>query len=64
MDVKRIFGILLTIGGLVGLISAAVIFMNTSAGVYNIKLICVYGILGLIFFITGIGLIQSTKDKS
>jgi uncharacterized membrane protein len=61
---KKIFGIILTILGVVGLIAAAVNFVNSSGGSYNIKMITVYGLLGLIFFFTGIGLIRSTKDTS
>lgn len=61
---KKIFGIILTILGIAGLIAAAVNFVNSSGGTYNIKMITVYGLLGLIFFFTGIGLIRSTKDTS
>jgi len=61
---KKIFGIVLTILGIAGLIAAAVNFVNTSGGTYNIKMITVYGILGLIFFFSGIGLIRTTKDRS
>ncbi|MCW3114669.1 MAG: hypothetical protein JWR18_3065 [Segetibacter sp.] len=61
---KKVFGIILTILGIVGLIAAAVNFVNASSGSYNIKMITVYGILGLIFFFTGVGLIRTTKDRS
>lgn len=61
---KKVFGIILTILGIVGLIAAAVNFVNSSSGTYNIKLIIVYGILELIFFFTGVGLIRTTKDRS
>ncbi len=61
---KKIFGIILTILGIVGLIVAAVNYVNSSSGAYNIKMITVYGILGLIFFFTGVGLIKTTKDRS
>jgi len=61
---KKIFGIILTILGIVGLIAAAVNFVNSSSGAYNIKMITVYGILGLIFFFTGVGLSKTTKDRS
>ncbi|HEX8277660.1 MAG TPA: hypothetical protein VF540_03165 [Segetibacter sp.] len=61
---KKIFGIILTILGIVGLIAAAVNFVNSTRGSYNVKMIAVYTILGLIFFFTGIGLIRSTKDTS
>lgn len=60
---KRIFGIILTILGLVGLIYAAITFVDGSVA-REYKSILVYGILGLIFFFAGIGLIRSTKDKA
>jgi uncharacterized membrane protein len=61
---KKVFGIILTILGIAGLIAAAVNFVNSSHGTYNVKLISVYGILGLIFFFSGIGLLKTTKDTS
>ena len=64
MNLKRIFGALLTILGIAGLIYAAVIFVNTTGGIRNIKSLAIYGILGLIFFIAGISLVRVTKDES
>jgi uncharacterized membrane protein len=64
MNIKRIFGALLTILGIVGLIYAAVLFVNASNGAHDVKTLVIYGILGLIFFIAGIGLIRTTKDES
>ena len=64
MNVKRIFGALLTILGIGGLIYAAVVFVNVSGGTRDIKTLIIFGILGLIFFISGIGLIKTTKDES
>lgn len=61
---KKIFGVVLTILGIAGLIAAAVSFVNSSGGSTNIKMVTVYGILGLIFFFTGIGLLKTTKDTS
>ena len=61
---KKIFGVILTILGIGGLIAAAMNFVNSSGSNYNIKMITVYGILGLIFFFSGIGLIKTTRDKS
>ena len=60
---KRILGILLTLAGAGGLIYAGVEFMNGS-GEGHVKKIVMYGILGLIFFLAGIGLIKNTKDKA
>jgi uncharacterized membrane protein len=64
MNLKRIFGALLTILGISGLIYAAVIFANTSGGDRNIRSLVIYGILGLVFFIAGISLVRTTKDES
>ncbi|MFP9117344.1 hypothetical protein ACLI08_06140 [Flavobacterium sp. RNTU_13] len=64
MNLKRIFGAVLTILGIIGLIYAAYIFINTNTGESSIKVLAIYGILGLIFFISGIGLIKGTRDSS
>jgi len=64
MNIKRIFGALLTLLGIAGLIYAAVLFANTTVSTRNIKSLTIYGILGLVFFIAGIGLVRTTKDES
>lgn len=64
MNIKRIFGALLTILGISGLIYAAVLYVNTSGGTHVIKALIIYTILGLIFFIAGISLVRTTKDES
>lgn len=64
MNLKRIFGGVLTVLGIAGLIYAAVVFANTSGGVRDIKSLLIYGILGLLFFISGLGLVRSTKDET
>lgn len=64
MNLKRIFGALLTIAGIVGLIYAAVLSVNTAGGTRDIKSLAIYGTLGLVFFIAGIGLVRTTKDES
>jgi uncharacterized membrane protein len=61
---KRVFGIILTVLGIVGIILAAVNFMQGGSNMKNVKEITVYGIIGLIFFIAGIGLIRTTRDKA
>ena len=61
---KRIFGIILTLLGIAGLIYAGIVFMNGGSGVRNIKSIIFSGILGAIFFFAGIGLLRNTKDKA
>ena len=64
MYLKRIFGTILTVLGIIGLIYAAYVFANTTTASQNIKTMAIYGIIGLIFFISGIGLIKTTKDAS
>lgn len=64
MNVKRTFGIVLTILGIVGLIYSATVFMNAKGTERQVKTLIVYGVLGAIFFFTGIGLIRSTKDDA
>lgn len=64
MNIKRIFGSLLTVLGIIGLIMAAVFFVGANEGAKDYKILATYGILGLIFFISGIGLIRTTKDAS
>ena len=64
MNLKRIFGAILTLLGIGSLIYAAVIFTYTSGGTRDVKSMVIYAILGLIFFISGIGLIRTTKDES
>ena len=64
MNLKRTFGAILTVLGIAGLIYAAVVFADTSGGERDIKGIIIYGILGAVFFISGIGLVKTTKDES
>lgn len=60
---KRIMGIIFTLLGAVGLILAAIQFINGGEGTRNIKSIIVYAILGAVFFFAGMGLIRNTKDR-
>ena len=64
MNLKRIFGGLLTVLGIGSLIYAAVVFVNNSGGTRDIKTLVIFGILGSIFFIAGISLIRLTKDEA
>jgi uncharacterized membrane protein len=63
MNLKRIFGGVLTVLGIIGLIYAAITFVYPS-GNGDYKALIIYGILGLIFFISGISLIRTTKDEA
>ena len=64
MNLKRIFGAVLTTLGIGALIYAAVVFSNTSGGNQDIKMLIIYSILGIIFSSSGISLIRTTKDES
>jgi hypothetical protein len=64
MNIKRIFGALLTLLGIGSLIYAAVVFINNSGGTRDVKSLVIFGILGFIFFIAGIGLVRTTKDEA
>lgn len=64
MNIKRIFGAILTLLGIAGLIYAAVVFTSTGGSMRDIRSLLVYGILGLVFFISGIGLVKTTKDEA
>jgi hypothetical protein len=61
MDLKKLFGTVLTLLGIGGLIYVAILFGN-SAG--TTKQLIVYGVLGAIFFFSGIGLIRTTSKGS
>ena len=64
MNIKRIFGGSLTVLGTGGLIYTAFFFVNASGGARDTKALVMFGILGIVFFIAGIGLIRTTKDES
>lgn len=63
MNIKRIFGALLTVLGIVGLIYAAVLFSNASGGNHAVKEVIIYAVLGIIFFVSGISLVRTVKDN-
>ena len=59
---KRVLGVILTMLGVIGLVMGAIKFVAHSNSNYDMKAIAMYGILGLIFFFAGIGLIRTTRD--
>ncbi|WP_343302662.1 hypothetical protein AAHN97_14045 [Chitinophaga niabensis] len=61
MNVKRIFGAVLTVLGIIGLIYAGYGFVQHSV---KTRELIVVGIIGLIFFFSGIGLVKNTKDEA
>jgi len=60
MNVKRIFGTILTVLGIGGLIYTGTLVVQQST---QVRALIVVGIIGLIFFSSGISLIRNTKDK-
>lgn len=60
MEIKKIFAVLLTALGTAGLIYAATIYIKTD----QVKALLVYGLLGFIFFVSGIGLVKALQDRS
>lgn len=65
MNIKRIFAALLTLLGIVGLIVAAVMFIDSSGSTNrDVKTLVILTVLGLVFFIAGIQLVRTTKDES
>jgi uncharacterized membrane protein len=61
MNIKRIFGAALTLLGVGFLIYTAILFSGTQSPV---KPMIVFGVLGFVFFISGMGLIRTIKDAA
>ncbi len=61
MNVKRIFGAILTILGIGGLIYVGNGLINKGGATMPL---IVVGVIGLIFFIAGISLVKNTRDES
>lgn len=61
MNVKRLFGTLLTILGIIGLIYAGMGFIKHSM---QWRELLVAAVIGIIFFVSGIGLVKNTKDEA
>ncbi|MBC5773267.1 hypothetical protein H8S95_04255 [Pontibacter sp. KCTC 32443] len=65
MNMKRTFGALLTILGIIGIIWGAYAFLMGGDGVAVGKFTAaVPFIIGLIFFFSGISLVKTTKDQT
>lgn len=60
MNVKRTFGTILTVLGIIGLIYAGWGFLQQRI---QMRELIVVAVIGLIFFISGIGLVKNTKDQ-
>ncbi|MFS4469829.1 hypothetical protein [Chryseobacterium sp. T20] len=61
MNVKRTFGTILTVLGIAGLIYTGYELISKSSAYTTLGVI---GVLGLIFFFSGISLVKNTKDEA
>ncbi|ANH80820.1 hypothetical protein A8C56_07360 [Niabella ginsenosidivorans] len=61
MNVKRVFGAVLTILGVISLIYTGYELINKSTSYTSLIVI---GVIGLIFFFSGISLVKNTKDEA
>ncbi|MBK0381176.1 hypothetical protein [Mucilaginibacter segetis] len=61
MNLKRTFGTVLTVLGIIGLIYTGVeVIQHTGEATTLI----VIGVISVIFFFTGVGLVRNTKDEA
>jgi tetrahydromethanopterin S-methyltransferase subunit C len=61
MNMKRTFGAILTVLGIIGLIYAGIGIINHSSVATTL---IVVGLIALLFFFSGISLIRNTKDEA
>lgn len=61
MNLKRTFGALLTLLGIVGMIYTGYGFIRQNT---NWREMLVIGIIGVVFFSAGIGLVRNTRDET
>jgi uncharacterized membrane protein len=61
MNLKRTFGAVLTVLGIIGLIYAGMQIINHTGSATTLVVV---GIIAVIFFFSGIGLVKNTKDES
>lgn len=59
MNLKRTFGAILTVLGIIGLIVTGIGIVNHSM---TYTTLTVVGIIGIMFFFTGISLVRTTND--
>jgi uncharacterized membrane protein len=61
MNLKRIFGAILTILGIIGLIYTGYGVINRNG---DTTTLVVVGIISILFFFTGVSLVRTTKDEA
>ena len=60
MNLKRTFGAILTILGIAGLIYTGINIIQHSSGTTTL---IVVGVIGILFFFSGISLVRTTTDQ-
>jgi len=61
MNLKRTFGAILTILGIIGLIYTGIGVINHDR---QVTTLIVVGVIAILFFFTGISLVRNTKDEA
>jgi membrane-bound ClpP family serine protease len=61
MNLKRVFGAILTLLGIAGLIFTGVGIINHNSGYTTLTVV---GVISIIFFFTGISLVRTTQDDA
>jgi uncharacterized membrane protein len=61
MNLKRTFGAILTILGIIGLIYTGINIIQHNSGFTTLTVV---GIVGLLFFFSGISLVRTTTDQT
>jgi hypothetical protein len=61
MNLKRTFGTILTLLGIIGLIYTGVSIIQHTG---NFTTLTVVGIISILFFSTGISLVRNTRDEA
>jgi hypothetical protein len=64
MNIKKIFGAMLTALGISGFIYTTLFFADASGVTRDIKVIIIFGLLCITFFVSGIGLVRTAKGES
>jgi len=59
MNLKRTFGAILTVLGIIGLIITGIGIINHNIGYTTLTVV---GVISVIFFFTGISLVRTTND--